>query len=146
MRSPDTHIIFDIDLAKKQTSENPLFYVQYAYSRINSIVKNASAKGMDREVTNFDGYELSDDDRKIIRKIFWFERSLIHSAKDLSPHHLTGYLIELAREFHGYYERNRVIDESNITVTGARILILKAVKVTIKKGLDILGVLAPEQM
>jgi len=146
MRSPDTHIIFDIDLAKKQTSENPLYYVQYAHSRINSVIENAKAKGFDTDISELSKYELSDDDRIIFKKLFWFEKSLNQCVKDLSPHHLTTYLIELAKEFHSYYERNRVIDETNPDTTLARITILKAIKFTIKKGLDLLGVSAPERM
>ncbi|MEF3280323.1 MAG: arginine--tRNA ligase [Elusimicrobiota bacterium] len=145
MRSPNTHLIFDIDLATKQSNENPLYYVQYAYARINSIIKNASEKRIE-ETWSFEKYELSKDDRKILKKIFWFERILKQCLKDLSPHHITTYLIDLAGEFHGYYERNRVLDESDLLTTHARLFILKGIKAILKKGLDLIGVSAPEKM
>lgn len=143
-RSPNTHIIFDIELAKKKSNENPLYYIQYAHARISSIIENAKTKNI--ETNGFYSYNLTNDDKKILRKIFWFEKTLYQCIKDLSPHHLTTYLIELAGDFHSYYEKHRIIDEENLTNTRARLFILYGIKATIKKGLDLLGVSAPEKM
>jgi len=147
MRNPNTHLIFDMDLAKKQSSENPLYYVQYAHARISSIIENARLKGFETNtIEGFGKYDITKDDRKILKKIFWFEKILNQSLKELSPHHITTYLIELAGEFHSYYERNRIIDETKTQETKARLFILKGVKETIRKGLEIIGVSAPEKM
>jgi len=146
MRSPNTHLIFDVELAKKQSNENPLYYVQYAYARIVSIFEKAKNILNLSDIKGFGNYNLNDDDRKILKKIFWFEKILNQSLKDLSPHHITTYLIEVASDFHSYYEKNRIIDESNINLTSARLFILKGIKNTLKKGLDIIGVNAPQKM
>ena len=146
MRNPNTHLIFDVDLAKKQTNENPLYYVQYAHARIASIFEKAKDIIDVDKINSFKNYKLSDNDRKILKKIFWFEKILNQSLKDLSPHHITTYLIELAGDFHSYYEKNRIIDEKDTITTSARLLILKGIKKTLKKGLDIIGVTAPQKM
>ncbi|MCX7641307.1 MAG: arginine--tRNA ligase, partial [Elusimicrobiales bacterium] len=146
MRNPNTHVVFDIELAKKQSNENPLYYVQYAHARINSIIKNSIQKNIPQDKFDFNDYELNEDDKKIIRKIFWFEKILEQCEKELTPHHITIYLIELAKEFHSYYEKNRVIDELNKTQSASRLFILKGVKKILKKGLSLIGVTAPDEM
>lgn len=146
MRNPNTHVIFDIELAKKQANENPLYYVQYAHARISSIIKNAKLKNIPTEKENFDDYILSDDDKKLLRKIFWFEKVLEQAEKDLSPHHITVYLIELAKEFHSYYERNKVIDETDHVKSSTRIFILKGVKQILNKALSLIGIKAADEM
>jgi arginyl-tRNA synthetase len=146
MRNPNTHLIFDVELAKKQTNENPLYYVQYAHARIASIFEKAKNIIDVDKINSFKNYKLSDNDRKILKKIFWFEKILNQSLKDLSPHHITTYLIELAGDFHSYYEKNRIIDEKDTITTSARLLILKGIKKTLQKGLDIIGVTAPQKM
>lgn len=146
-RSPNTHLVFDIELAKKQSNENPLYYVQYAHARISSIMENSKNKNFNwKEINSFENYELTKDDKKIIKKIFWFEKILNQCVKDLSPHHITTYLIELAGEFHSYYEKNKIIDETNKNSTKARLFILKGIKSTIYKGLELIGVSAPDKM
>jgi arginyl-tRNA synthetase len=146
-RSPNTHLVFDIELAKKQSNENPLYYVQYAHARISSIMENSKNKNFNpEEINSFGDYEPTPDDKKVIKKIFWFEKILNQCVKDLSPHHITTYLIELAGEFHSYYERNKIIDETNENSTRARLFILKGIKSSIKKGLELIGVSAPERM
>ncbi len=146
-RSPNTHLVFDIELAKKQSNENPLYYVQYAHARICSIMENSKNKNFNPEdINSFGNYEPTRDDKKVIKKIFWFEKILNQCVKDLSPHHITTYLIELAGEFHSYYERNKIIDETNENSTRARLFILKGIKSSIKKGLELIGVSAPERM
>ncbi len=146
MRSPNTHLIFDTELAKKQSNENPLYYVQYAHARISSIIKNADEKKINTSKEDFDGYLLSEDDRKILKRIFWFEKVIEQCEKELTPHHITLYLIEVAKDFHSYYERNRVIDEKDPQSSAAKIFILRGLKAIIKKGLDIIGVSAPQSM
>ncbi|HPO94781.1 MAG TPA: arginine--tRNA ligase [Elusimicrobiales bacterium] len=146
-RSPNTHLVFDIELAKKQSNENPLYYVQYAHARISSIMENSKNKNFNpEEINSFGDYEPTPDDKKVIKKIFWFEKILNQCVKDLSPHHITTYLIELAGEFHSYYEKNKIIDETNENSTKARLFILKGIKSSIKKGLELIGVSAPERM
>ncbi len=147
MRSPNTHLVFDVDLAKKQSNENPLYYVSYAHARCFSIIENANKLGIELNNGYILGeYNLTEDDRKILRKIFWFEKILFQCIKELTPHHITLYLIELAKEFHYYYERNRVIVPQDLKTTTARLFIISGVKEIIRKGLSLIGVSAPCKM
>ncbi|PIS47738.1 MAG: arginine--tRNA ligase [Elusimicrobia bacterium CG08_land_8_20_14_0_20_51_18] len=147
MRSPNTHLIFDIDLAKKKSNDNPVFYVQYVHARINSIFENAKEKGFDAdEKADFSAYKLNPEERGLLLKALWLERVLDHCLKDLSPHHLNGYLMELAGLFHSFYDKHKVVNPENEEQTLARLLMMKTVKHAIKTGLGLLGVSAPDKM
>jgi len=143
-RTPNAHMIFDMDLAKKRTNENPVFYVQYVHARIHSIFKAAAEKGIteykDMPVT------LAPQERALMLKLVWFKQILRNCVADLSPHHLTTYLVELAGLFHAFYDTCRVLDEANLPQTKARLFICQRVAERIKKGLEFIGVSAPEEM
>ncbi len=143
-RTPNAHMIFDMDLAKKRTNENPVFYVQYVHARIHSIFKAAAEKGF-TEYNNAPTI-LTPQERTLMLKLIWFKQVLRSCVADLSPHHLTTYLIELAGLFHAFYDNCRVLDEQNPQQTKARLFICQRVAERIKKGLEFIGVSAPEEM
>lgn len=141
LRAPDSQLEFDLELAKKQTSENPVFYVQYVNARCHSIFKEYKDSGA---VSDFSLLS-SKEERDLIKKLISFEDVLLICDKTKSPHHLTTFLIETADIYHRFYEKCRVLgNEEQLTKT--RIELLKAVSVIITKGLDLLGVSAPEKM
>lgn len=143
-RTPNAHMLFDMDLAKKRTNENPVFYVQYVHARIHSIFKSAAEKGF----TDYPGITtpLVAQERALLLKLIWFKQVLRNCIADLSPHHLTTYLVELAGLFHTFYDTCRVLDEANPEQTKSRLFICQRVAERIKKGLEFIGVSAPEQM
>lgn len=146
MRSPKTHLIFDIDLAKKKSNENPVFYVQYVHARICSIFENASQKGLLDLKPDWENYNLNEDERKLILKVLYMEKAVLQAAKELSPHHIPTYLTELAGLFHSFYDKHKVADEENKQSSAVRLAIMSAVRSAIKRGLDMIGVGAPERM
>lgn len=148
MRKSDAHLEFDLELAKKQAPENPVFYVQYAYARICSIMKHAkennieppSPEDADLDILN------QDEELTIIKTLSCFPDVIENSAVSLEPHKLTFYLQELAGIFHPYYNKNRVVSPDNIPLSKARLFLCNAVGTVIKNGLSILKVSAPEVM
>ncbi len=143
-RTPNAHMLFDMDLAKKRTNENPVFYVQYVHARIHSIFKSATEKGF----TEYNGVltPLAPQERALLLKLVWFKQVLRNCVADLSPHHLTTYLVELAGLFHAFYDTCRVLDEKNPELTKSRLFICQRVGERIRKGLEFIGVSAPEVM
>lgn len=145
MRSTDSHLDFDLDLAKSQSNENPVFYVQYAYARICSIFNQAEAAGIIPDCQG-DWLQYCDTEEELlIEKAAHFPEEIINAARQREPHRMTGYLLELAGLFHSYYNRRRIItDESG--PTQARLVVAKAIGFVLKRGLALLGVSAPERM
>jgi arginyl-tRNA synthetase len=146
-RSPNTHLTFDVELAKKRSNENPVFYVQYVHARICSIFSNAADKGVDA-AAGFDraAVRLESEERALLLKLLWFESVLQTCADDFSPHFLTTYLTELAALFHSFYDKHKVLVPEAPQTTAMRLFLLKAVKAVIADGLGLLGVSAPEKM
>ena len=140
--APETHMDFDLELAKKQASENPVFYVQYAYSRINSIFKKAPK-------VSFSSTDLSlliaVEEVAVIRHLLKLPYLIEDISSTFGVHALTNYALELATLFHKFYESQRVISEDK-KQTQARLALLKATQITLKNTLDLLGVNAPEKM
>jgi len=136
-----------VELAKKRSNENPVYYVQYVHARICSIFSNAPEKGVD-PAAGFDagGVVINPEERALMLKLLWLEKTLADCARDQSPHHLTTYLTELAALFHTFYDKHKVLDPENKEVSAYRLFILKAVKSVIARGLGLLGVSAPERM
>lgn len=141
-RRQDSHLEFDIEVAKKQSHENPVFYVQYAHARINSIFEKA---GCEPEFFDFDETVFNDDEIELIKKLLLYPMVFELSVTMREPHRITFYLQELAGQFHSYYHKYRVISEDT-AVTNARLLLCKAVMLVLKHGLRMLGVKAPERM
>jgi arginyl-tRNA synthetase len=146
MRSPDAHLEFDLELAKKQAPENPVYYVQYVHARISSIMGFARQRGIDVQEKPLYLERLAlKEEMDIIKHLGAFEEAVETAAIGMEPHRLTGYLQELAGLFHPYYNRNRVVtDDAELTV--ARLSLSRAVGQVVRTGLGILGVAAPEKM
>ncbi|HEY7220137.1 MAG TPA: arginine--tRNA ligase [Candidatus Binatia bacterium] len=147
MRKSDSHLDFDLDLAKKQSSENPVFYVQYAHARVASIFEQAARSGMELgnpSAVSVQRLELPEE-LELVRKIIQFNDVLAESVRELEPHRMVFYLLDLAGEFHRYYNRTRVISD-DIDLSRARLLLIENVQKIIRRGLEILGVDAPLKM
>jgi len=150
MRKSDSHLDFDLDLAKRQSSENPVFYVQYAHARVASIFEQARRNGMydgvscDDQSVQLERLELGEE-LELIRQIVQFNDVLEESVRVLEPHRIVFYLLDLAGEFHRYYNRCRVISEDE-GLSRARLLLVQNIQKTIRRGLEILGVAAPLKM
>lgn len=147
MRKSDAHLEFDLDLAKKTTNENPVFYVQYAHARIESIFRVAGEEGIDPAFVKSAKIELltEKDEITLIKGILHFFDVIEGSARSLEPHRITFYLLDLVGRFHSYYNKTRVIVEDK-EQTMARILLLAILQQVIKSALTLLGVSAPERM
>lgn len=147
MRKSDSHLDFDLELAKKQSSENPVFYVQYAHARVASIFEQAAKSGVAlgaHDSVPVERLELAEE-LELVRQMIQFNDVLADSVRELEPHRMVFYLLELAGEFHRYYNRHRVISD-DVDLSRARLLLLENVQKTIRRGLEILGVAAPYKM
>jgi arginyl-tRNA synthetase len=147
MRKSDAHLEFDLDLAKKTSNENPVYYVQYAHARIESIFKAARLNGADPgafgEVDT--GLLTLPEETDLIKAILNFFDVVEVGARNLEPHRMTFYLIDLVGRFHSYYNRARVLGNEP-ALTMARLALLKVLQEVIREGLHLLGVSAPERM
>ncbi|MCF7801500.1 MAG: arginine--tRNA ligase [Candidatus Marinimicrobia bacterium] len=145
MRGAGSHLNFDLDLAKRQTEENPVFYLQYAHARIASIFRKAEERGIE-----FDAHaglkKLNEPETlALINELLTFPEVVERCLRTLAVHHLPNYLYSLATALHKFYTEHRVISD-DVTLSQARLLLLKAVKIALRNGLQILGVTAPERM
>ena len=142
-RKPSAHLDFDLDLAVKETEENPVFYVQYAHARICSIERLAAEEGIPEKPR----WELLQEAEEfaIIRKLCEFPTVVELCARILEPQRITVYLQELSAAFHSFYQKHRVVTK-NQALSSARLGLCRAVRITIHNGLDLLGVNAPERM
>lgn len=146
LRAPDSQLDFDLELAKKQSSENPVYYVQYVHARCSSIFKEYLTKEHSKPDKTADLRLLkTKEERELLKKLAFFPDTLELCVRNLSPHHLTTYLMELADIFHRFYEQCRVIsDDKELTL--ARLSIVQATAIIIRNGLNLLGVSAPDKM
>jgi len=133
-----------LELAKKQSSENPVFYVQYVNARCNSIFRESKSR---TDITKNADFSLlnTKEERALIKQLTAFCDTLSLCEKTMSPHHFTSYLIELADIYHKFYEKCRVLSDDS-ALTSARLKLIEAVCVIIKNGLGLLGVSTPEKM
>ena len=147
LREPNSHFDFDLELAAKQSSENPVYYVQYAHARICSIIKKAKDEGID--ISNVDDCVLNrlctDEERELISHLAGLTDEIINAAKIYDPAKITHYVIELATLFHKFYNAHRVVTDDR-ELTQARLYLCTAVKNTIKNILVMLKVDVPESM
>ena len=146
-RKSDSHLEFDLDLAKKTSNENPVYYVQYAHARIASIFRNAKEAGIETDRINEANINLLtlNEEVNLIKGILGFYHVMEGSANSLEPHRITFYLIDLVGRFHSYYNKTRVLG-NDPELTLARLWLLNMLKKVIRNSLDILGVSAPERM
>ncbi|MDD4802874.1 MAG: arginine--tRNA ligase [Syntrophomonas sp.] len=146
MRSPDSQMDFDLDLAKEKSQENPVYYVQYAHARIQSIFRQAKAAGvLVKGVGEVDFSILGTEEMQILRKIADFPDEIATSARMLAPHRIAHYVLELAGLFHSFYNHQRVLND-NKALQDARLALMGTTQTTIRNALNILGISAPEQM
>lgn len=147
LREPNSHFDFDLELAAKQSSENPVYYVQYAHARICSIIKKAKDEGID--ISNVNDSVLNrlctDEERELISHLAGLTDEIINAAKIYDPAKITHYVIELATLFHKFYNAHRVVTDDR-ELTQARLYLCTAVKNTIKNILVMLKVDVPESM
>jgi len=144
MRSSESHLDFDLDLAKKESSENPVYYIQYAYARIGSIFRKAEDEGISQLSNNLSLLK-APEEIDLVKKLLLFPEVVQDSARSLAPHKVAYYLHELAAQFHVYYNKCRVVDE-NKELSSARLFLINCVKTVLGNGLKMLGVSAPERM
>lgn len=147
-RGPESTIEFDLDLAKQQTEENPVFFVQYSHARICSILAKANSEGIrpPTQATPSVALLTHPSELALIRKLLELEEQIELAVEKLSPHNLTHYAVELAKTFNGFYRDCRVVDVSNPTLSAARLQLCQATRVVLVKTLALLGISAPESM
>lgn len=151
MRRSDTSLDFDLDLAKKASTENPVYYVQYAHARVCSILRVAAERGLnvEEEIQNAKLADLTvldlPEEQALIKQLSNYPDLLQSAAEVLEPHRLTFYLQELAGMLHRYYFDHRVVTE-DLPRTRARLVLMAAVQIVLRNALAILGVRAPERM
>jgi arginyl-tRNA synthetase len=147
-RKTDSHLDFDLDIAKEQSRENPVYYVQYAHARIASVFREAESRGMavpTRDAAKIDLLDL-EEEQNIIKALAKYPELIEEAALAYEPHRLTFYLQDLAGLLHNYYFKHRIIDAEDSGRTVARLFLMKQVKTVIQSALKILGVTAPERM
>jgi len=147
MRRSDAQLVFDIDLAKQQGNENPVYYVQYAHARVCSINRTALEQGLALPVpgeVDCNGLTL-DEELALTKLLARYPELVAGAAESLEPHRIAFYLQELAAAFHSYYNRQRVLVDDP-AVTRARLLLVNAVRVVLRNALGLLGMAAPERM
>ena len=147
MRHYDSPLDFDLELAKQQTNENPVYYVQYVHARISSIVRKAVERGFEDNQKGQAKVSLLQEPEEIqlIKVLSRYPETVVASAEYLEPHRITYYLRGLASAFHAYYNKHRVLSDDPDLSQG-RLYLVEAVRKVIRNGLGVLGVSAPEKM
>ncbi len=145
-RKADAHLEFDLALALKHTEENPVYYAQYAYVRMGSILEKASQHPELEALTNADSANIGDSERFLLKKIVSLKELLENIARNYQTHLLTYYVLELAHLFHRYYAENRVIELSEIKQSRARLLVISVLRDTFKTCFALLEIAQPERM
>jgi len=145
LRAPDSPLEFDLELAKKQSSDNPVFYVQYVHARSHSIFREAESKGLKLSGERQFSLLTTAEERALLKRLILFADTIDLCLKTSSPHHMTAYLMELADTYHRFYEKCRVLTDDP-QLSAARLGLVRAVTIVIKNGLSLLGVSAPEKM
>ncbi len=143
--SNEARIDFDIDLAVAQSSENPVYYIQYAHARSSSILRKAADAGLSPSDAHLDLLTCTEE-LALIRKMLQLPEIVVNAAEHLAPHHLPHYALELAKIYTNFYGHCRVIDPEQRELTEARLMLVQAAKTTLAYVLDLMGMSAPEVM
>ena len=143
-RKPEAHLEFDLDLAKSQSLDNPATYIQYAHTRIASLFRKAGGLGEGIESADLTPLD-SVDDLSLIKKVDLFPEILETAAISFAPHLVAEYALDVARSFHAYYDKFRVLGEAD-DVVAARLALLAGVRIVLARSLGVLGMTAPEEM
>ncbi|MCM3116204.1 arginine--tRNA ligase [Neobacillus sp. MER 74] len=146
MRSSDTHMDFDLDLAVSESNENPVYYAHYAHARISSILRSGEEQGV--QVTADADFSLvtSEKEMDLLKKIGEFPAAVGEAAIKRVPHRITNYIVELASTFHSFYNAEKVLDLEHVERTKARLGLVRSVQITLRNALALIGVSAPEKM
>ena len=149
-RKSDSHLDFDLELVKQRSMDNPVYYVQYAHARINSVRRKAVERGISLEALKPEASILSllteTEELDLLKLLARFSETLENAAMTLSPHVVSYYLMELAGALHRYYTMHQVLGADDENLIRARLMLLNATAQVIRNGLQLLGVSAPEQM
>ncbi|MEC1901476.1 arginine--tRNA ligase [Bacillus atrophaeus] len=146
MRSADTHLDFDLDLAVSKSNENPVYYVQYAHARICSIIRQGKEEKLFADTNCNWAYINTEKEYDLLKKIGEFPDAVSDAAKKQNPNLITSYVYELATALHSFYNAEKVIDPNNKEKSRARLALMKATQITMKNALKLIGVSAPEKM
>jgi arginyl-tRNA synthetase len=148
MRRGDSHLVFDIELAKSRTDENPVFYVQMGHARMSGILRNAGidlSAALPEDPGTLELSVLGADDIALIKKVTQFAETVERAARDGEPHRITTYLEDLARMSHGWYHTSRVLGEAP-AVEQSRLLLARGVRQVFGNALALLGISSPDRM
>ncbi|MBU7007332.1 arginine--tRNA ligase [Phosphitispora fastidiosa] len=147
MRSSDSHLDFDMDLAKSQSTENPVYYIQYAHARICSILRQLEDRGETVPLAEECNFRLLQEQAELdlMRKLADFPMEISEAAVNLEPHRIARYAHELAGLFHSFYNSHRVMVE-DVELQKARLVLVKSVQTVVRRALGLIGVTAPESM
>ncbi len=147
MRRCDSHLDFDLELAKSASRDNPVYYVQYAHARICSVFREALERGValpDSSTCNLDLLD-SPEEQEVFKQLGIFPEEVAKAARDLEPHRVVFYLYDLACAFHGFYNAHHILGEAE-EIRSSRLLLCQAVQVVLRNALKLAGIAAPEQM
>lgn len=148
-RSPDSHMDFDLELAARQSAENPVYYIQYSHARLAGIRRHAEHLGFTSSPASA-GTDLalltSAPEQQLMRWLWRFPEVVEDASRQLQPHHLAHFALDFARQFHTFYEQCRVVDEAQPELTGARLLLVEAARIVLANTLALMGITAPEHM
>jgi arginyl-tRNA synthetase len=147
MRKADSQLDFDLDLATKESQENPVYYVQYGHARMCSIIEQAVTKnGMNVDFSTADqGLLKEPEELKLLKTISQFPAMIEGAALDLAPHKVIFYLLDLAAQFHSYYNKHKVITD-DLALSQARLCLIEALRQVFRNSLCMVGLSAPEKM
>ncbi|MGE7119224.1 arginine--tRNA ligase [Peribacillus sp. NPDC046944] len=146
MRSADTHMDFDLDLAVSQSNDNPVYYSQYAHARISSILRQGVEQGISYEgITDFTALS-TEKEFELLKKLGEFPQAIAEAAEKRMPHRMTNYIFDLASTFHSFYNADKVLDSEKMDRSKARLALVKSVQITLRNALALIGVSAPEKM
>lgn len=142
MRAPSSHLDFDMDLAKEQSSNNPVYYAQYAHARLCSIIEQGKDITIDADAKLLE----KPSEMALLKHLASFSNVIVDAAKERAPYKITNYIHDLAKLVHGFYTECRVIDRDNIDLSSSRLALCLASKIVMRNALDLIGVSAPERM
>ncbi|KMY51989.1 arginine--tRNA ligase [Peribacillus loiseleuriae] len=146
MRSADTHMDFDLDLAVSQSNDNPVYYAQYAHARISSILRQGEEQGISLDESADFSLLSTEKEVELLKKLGEFPQAIAEAADKRMPHRMTNYIFDLASVFHSFYNADKVLDVEHTDRSKARLALVKSVKITLKNALALIGVSAPEKM
>ncbi|WP_078393047.1 arginine--tRNA ligase [Shouchella patagoniensis] len=146
MRSADTHLDFDMDLAVSKSNENPVYYIQYAHARVCSMLRQGEELGLEYSSDTDLSFIASEKEYELLKTIGDFPSAVAEAAAKQIPQRIANYAYELAQALHSFYNSTRVLDETNKELSTARLALMKATQLTIHNALALIGVHAPEKM